>query len=328
MRTHSLAPMIGRIAVAAALLLCALQAGAQQAWPSKPIRLVVPFPPGGGADTLARPLADRLRQRLGQPVVLDNKSGAGSNIGTELVAKAPADGYTFLINTDAIAIYPLLYRNLRYDVFKELTPVAYVASSPLVMASYPELSAHSLRDFAALAKREPTRLNFANPGQGSPHHLGFELFARTAGFRIGEATYRGGGPALNDVLAGHAQVGVFTFGAVRPFLESGKLRPLAILSEKRSTLAPDLPTVAESGWPGVHVALRFVVMAPAGTPPDIVTRLSAAIADSVAEPEFAQLLRQQGYEPFVTGPAESAKLLREESTRWAPLLKAADIRLE
>lgn len=327
MRTNPLVPLMGRIAVAMALLLCALHAGAQ-AWPGKPIRLVVPFPPGGGADTLARPLAERLRQRLGQPVVLDNKSGAGSNIGTELVAKAPADGYTFLINTDAIAIYPLLYRNLRYDVFKELTAVAYVASSPLVMASSPELAARSLRDFAALAKREPARLNFANPGQGSPHHLGFELLARTAGFRIGEAIYRGGGPALNDVLAGHAQVGVFTFGAVRPFLESGKLRPLAILSERRSALVPELATVAEAGWPGVHVALRFVVMAPAGTPPDIVMRLSTAIADSVAEPEFAQLLRQQGYEPFVTGPAESTRLLREESTRWGPLLRAADIRLE
>ena len=313
--------------LAAALLICALQASAQ-AWPNRPIRLVVPFPPGGGADTLARPLAERLRQRLGQPVVLDHKTGAGSNIGTELVAKSAPDGYTFLINTDAIAIYPLLYRNLRYDVFKELVPVAYVASSPLVVASHVDVPARNLREFAALAKRDAARLNFANPGQGSPHHLGFELLARTAGFQIGQANYRGGGPALNDVIAGHAQVGVFTFGAVRPFLESGKLRPLAILSEKRSDLAPDLPTAVETGWPGVHVALRFVVMAPAGTPPEVVARMGTAIADSVAETEFAQLLRQQGYEPFVTTPAEAAKLLREEYTRWGPVLKAADIRLE
>jgi tripartite-type tricarboxylate transporter receptor subunit TctC len=313
--------------LAATLLLCALPASAQ-AWPNRPIRLVVPFPPGGGADTLARPLAERLRQRLGQPVVLEHKTGAGSNIGTELVAKAAPDGHTFLINTDAIAIYPLLYRNLRYDAFKELVPVAYVASSPLVVASHLEVPARNLREFAALAKRDPAHLNFANPGQGSPHHLGFELLARTAGFNIGQANYRGGGPALTDVLAGHAQVGVFTFGAVRPYLESGKLRPLAILSEQRSALAAELPTAVEAGFPGVHVALRFVVMAPAGTPAEVVTRMSTAIADSVAEPEFAQLLKQQGYEPFVTSPAEGAKLLREEYTRWGPVLKAADIRLE
>lgn len=327
MQTSLLSRIVHGLLVGSALLLCALQVGAQ-AWPNKPIRLIVPFPPGGGADTLARPLAERLRQRLGQPVLLENKTGAGSNIGTEFVAKAAPDGYTFLINTDAIAVYPLLYRNLRYDAFKELTPVAYVASSPLVIATHPDLPAKSVREFAALAKREPSRLNFANPGQGSPHHLGFELLARTAGFRIGEANYRGGGPALNDVMAGHAQVGVFTFGAVRQFLESGKLRPLALFSEKRSTLAPELPTVLEAGWAGVHVALRFVVMAPGGTPADVVARLSGAIADAVAEPEFAQLLKQQGYEPFVTSPAETAALLREEYNRWGPLLKAADIRLE
>jgi tripartite-type tricarboxylate transporter receptor subunit TctC len=319
--------VLRRVLVTATLLLCALQASAQ-AWPNRPIRLIVPFPPGGGADTLARPLAERLRQRLGQSIVLENKTGAGSNIGTELVARAAPDGYTFLINTDAIAIYPLLYRNLRYDVFKELAPVAYVASSPLVVASNLEVPARNLREFAELAKREPARLNFANPGQGSPHHLGFELLARTAGFNIGQANYRGGGPALTDVLAGHAQVGVFTFGAVRPYLETGKLRPLALLSEKRSDLSPELPTAVEAGWPGVHVALRFVVMAPAGTPADIITRLSAMIADSVADPEFGRLLRQQGYEPFATNPAETGKLLHDEAARWGPLLKAADIRLE
>lgn len=322
-----LAAIAARLLVAGALAFTASHTLAQ-AWPQRPIKLIVPFPPGGGADTLARPLSERLRVKLGQPVVLDNKTGAGSNIGTEFVARAPADGYTFLINTDAIAIYPLLYKNLRYDTFKDLTPVSYVASSPLLVGVNPEVPVKTVKEFVALAARDKAKLNFANPGQGSPHHLGYELMARHAGFNIGQAAYRGGGPALNDVLAGHAQIGVFTFGAVRPFIEAGKLRPLAILSDKRSDLAPDIPTVAEQGWKDVHVALRFVIMAPVGTTPDIVNRMHAAVAEIVAEPEFGKLLRQQGYEPYVTTPAETAAVLKEENRRWTPVLKALNITLD
>lgn len=323
----ALATAAARMLALGTLALAASHAAAQ-AWPQRPIKLIVPFPPGGGADTLARPLSDRLRVRLGQPVVLENKTGAGSNIGTEFVAKAPPDGYTFLINTDAIAIYPLLYKNLRYDSFKDLAPVSYVASSPLLVGVNPEVAAKGVREFVALAAKDKAKLNFANPGQGSPHHLGYELLARHANLGIGQAVYRGGGPALTDVIAGHAQIGVFTFGAVRPFVESGKLRPLAILSEKRSDLAPDIPTVAEQGWKDVHVALRFVVMAPAGTPTEIVNKMHTAIAESVADPEFGKLLRQQGYEPYVTTPAETASVLKEEYRRWTPVLKALNITLD
>jgi tripartite-type tricarboxylate transporter receptor subunit TctC len=320
------------LALASAMLagaaLLPLAANAADPWPTRPIKLIVPFPPGGGADSLARPLADRLRAKLGQSVVLENKTGAGSNIGTDFVAKAAPDGYTFLINTDAIAIYPQLYSNLRYDTFKDLAPVAFVASSPLLLAVHPSVPGRNLKEFIEAAKKDSSKLNFANPGQGSPHHLAFELLARTAGITLGQATYRGGGPALNDVVAGHAQVGMFTFGAVRQFVQAGQLKPLALLTEKRTDLAPELPTAVESGWPTVHVALRFVVMAPAGTPKEIIARMHGAIAETVQEPEFRQLLRQQGYEPFVTNPAETATLLRSEATRWAPILKAANIQLE
>lgn len=312
----------------AAALLMAAGPSLAQPYPSRPIKLIVPFPPGGGADAIARPLSDRLRQKLGQTVVIENKTGAGSNIGTAEVAHSKPDGYTLLINTDGIAIYQHLYSNLRYDVFKDLTPVGYVASSPLLLAVNPAVPGRTVKEFVDHVKKDPDKLNFANPGQGSPHHLAFELLARTAGLQVGQANYRGGGPALNDVLAGHAQIGMFTYGAVRQHLQSGALKPLALLTEKRSELAPELPTVTESGWPSVHVALRFVMMAPAGTPKDIVDKLQAAIAEIGNEPEFRQLMRQQGFETFITTPAETAALLRTEYARWGPILKAANIRLE
>ncbi|WP_053076779.1 tripartite tricarboxylate transporter substrate binding protein [Caenimonas sp. SL110] len=309
--------------------LCGLAAPAfSQPYPSKPIKLIVPFPPGGGADGLARPLSERLRAKLGQSVVIENKTGAGSNIGTAEVAQAKADGYTLLINTDAVAIYQHLYNNLRYDVFKDLAPVGYLASSPLVLAVNNNVPANNVKELIELARKSPGTLNFANPGQGSPHHLAWELLARTASINVGQATYRGGGPALNDVLAGHAQIGMFTYGAVRQFIESGKIKPLALMTETRSDLAPNLPTVVESGLKNVHVALRFVVMAPAGTPREVVAQLQTAMAEIAAEPEFRQVLRQQGYEPFVTTPAQTATLLRTEYERWGPILKAANIKLE
>ena len=299
-----------------------------QAYPSRAVKLVVPFAPGGGGDILARPLAERLGKRLGQPVVIENKSGAGGTIGTGEVTRAKPDGYTLMLNTDAIALYPYLYGNLRYDVLKELTAVGFIADSPMVLAVNTALPVNSVRDLVDLAKREPGKLNFANPGQGSPHHLAFELFVRSAGISIGQAIYRGGGPALTDVIAGHAQIGIFTYGIARQFIDAGKLKPLALFTESRSDLAPNLPTMAEAGMPGVHVALRFVVMAPTGTPTEIVAQIQSAMAEVSRDPEFRQVLRQQGYDPFVASPAQSAALLRTEHDRWGPILKAANIRLD
>ena len=328
MRPSLLVSIVGRCALAAVAWVFTMSVASADMWPSRPIKWIVPFPPGGGADALARMLSERLRAKLGQTVVLENKTGAGSNIGTEFVAKSAPDGYTFLINTDAIAIYPQLYANLRYDPFKDLAPVTFVASSPLLLAVHPSVPGKTVKEFVETAKREASKINFANPGQGSPHHLAFELLARTAGIEIGQANYRGGGPALNDVVAGHAQVGMFTYGAVRQFVQGGQLKPLALLTEKRSELAPDMPTVVEAGWPGVHVALRFVVMAPAGTPADITARLHAAIAEVSKEPDYLQQLRQAGFEAFVTSPSDTGALLRGESTRWAPILKSSGIRLD
>jgi len=302
------------------------QAGA--AYPDRPIRLVVPFSPGGGADSLARPLAEKLGQRLGQPVIIENKSGAGSHIGTSQVAGAAPDGYTLLINTDGIAIAPLLYRQLNYDFYRDLAPVSYVAQSPLVFASNKAVPVQDLRGFIALARQQPDKLNFANPGLGTPHHLAFELFAREARVQLGEAVYRGGGPSLVDVLGGHVQVGMFTLGAVRGNIATGDLKPLAVMTDRRTALAPDIPTMVESGLPEAHLDLGFVVLAPAKTPPPIIERLHREIAAVVQDPGFAAVLAQQGYEPYATTPQQTAAAFRAEYQRWKPILQELRLQLD
>ena len=314
----------------AALLVGLLAAGGAlaQAYPANPVKLIVPFAPGGGADTLARPLAERMRQRLGQPILVENRSGASSNIGTDAVAKSAPDGYTLLINTDGIGLYPLLFEKLSYDPFRDLVPITFVAETPMVLASNPNLPAANLLELIALARKEPGKLAFANPGQGAPHHLAFELFARQAGVQMLQATYRGGGPALQDVLAGHAQVGMFTLGAVLGHINAGKLRPYAVTTAVRSQVASGIPTMVEAGLAGVQANLRFVLMAPRGTPAVIVRSLHAAVVDSLQEPEFRAQLLKQGFEPLGTSPEETDRTMRQDHERWKPVLKAANIKLE
>ena len=319
-----------RAGLAGMLACCAAaaMARADAAYPDKPIRLIVPFSPGGGADSLARPLAEKLGQRLGQPVVIENKSGAGSHIGTALVANAAPDGYTLLINTDGIALAPLLYRKLNYDFQRDLAPVSYVAKSPLVFASNKAVAADNLQDFIALARKQPGTLNFANPGLGTPHHLAFELFAREAGVDLGQAVYRGGGPSLVDVLGGHVQVGMFTLGAVRGNIETGDLKPLAVMTGQRTSLAPEIPTMVESGLPDAHLDLGFVMLAPAKTPQAIMDRLHDEIAAVVRDPAFVATLNQQGYEPYSTTPRQTAEAFEAEYRRWKPILQGLNIQLD
>ena len=299
-----------------------------QAYPARPIKLIVPFPPGGGADTLARPLAERMRQRLGQPFLLENRSGASSNIGTDAVAKSAPDGYTLLINTDGIGLYPLLYQKLSYDVFRDLVPITFVAETPMVLASNPNVPANNLLELIALAKKEPDKLAFANPGQGSPHHLAFELFARQAGVQIVQANYRGGGPALQDVLAGHAQLGMFTLGAVLGHINAGKLRAYAVATAARSQAAANIPTMAEAGLPGVQANLRFVLMAPHGTAPAILRSIQSAVVESLQDPDLRSQLQKQGFELLGTSPEETDRTMRQDYERWRPILKAANIKLD
>ena len=299
-----------------------------QGFPSRSLRLIIPYPPGGGTDTLARPFAERLRGRLGQPVVLENRGGAATNIGMEAAARAPADGHTLVVNADNVALFPLLYRSLPYVLGRDLAPISYIAGSPLVLAANPAVPARTLAEFVAMARREPERLSFANPSIGSPHHLGFELFAREAGVRLTQVEYRGGGPALNDVLAGHVNLGVFSLGAVSQHFAAGTLRPYALLQPARSAMAPDIPTTAEQGLPQVVNALRFLVWAPAQTPAAIIATLHDAITEAMADPVLRETLTRAGFETMSTTPQESAAMLRAEHDRWAAILPGLNIRLD
>lgn len=317
-----------RSALALATAALAPLATQAQSWPDRPIRLILPYPPGGGTDTLARPWGERMRAKLGQPLVIENRGGAATNIGMELASRTAPDGYSLIINTDNVALFPLLYQRLAYDLFRDFSPVSYLAASPLVLAANPAVPAATLQEFAALARREPEKWTFANPSIGSPHHLGYELFAREAGIRLTQAEYRGGGPALTDVMAGHVHLGCFTLGAVKPHIEAGRLRAYAVLQPQRSAVAPDIPTTAEAGFPAAVNSLRFVMLAPARTPEEIIRRLHDASAEAMAEPALRDQLVRAGFDIMSTTPEEAANLLRAENARWAPILPGLNIRLD
>ncbi|MBY0337883.1 MAG: tripartite tricarboxylate transporter substrate binding protein [Acetobacteraceae bacterium] len=299
-----------------------------QSWPTRPIRLIIPYPPGGATDTLARPFAERMRARLGQPLVIENRGGAATSIGMEAAARAAPDGYTLVVNADNVAYFPLLYRRLPYDLFRDFVAVSNLAATPLVLGINPRVPARDLHEFVALLRREPDRWAFANPSLGAPHHLGFELFAREAGVRMLQVEYRGGGPALNDVLAGHVHLGVFSLGAVSQHFQAGTLRPLAILSPRRSGAAPDIPTTAEMGLPRVLSDLNFMLFAPSAVPRDIVTALHAAVAESMADPALRETLGRAGFDISTSTPEEAAARLRAERERWAPVLTGLNLNLE
>ncbi len=296
--------------------------------PNKTIRLIVPFSPGGGADSLARPLSDQLKNKLDRTVVIENKPGAASNIGTEFVARSTPDGSTLLINTDGIAIYPYLYSKLGYDFFKDLVPITFIAETPLVLASNKSLPPNTLKELIAFAKIEDNKFSFANPGLGTPHHLAFELFAKQAGVTAAQPVYKGGGPALQDVLAGHAQVGMFTLGAVISHINQGNLKPYAVMTEKRASSADNIPTMSEAGLPGVRAGLRFVLMAPKGTPPQTISVIYKATIESLKEPALREAYSKQGFEILGTTPEETEKIMRQDYVKWGPILNQLNIKLD
>jgi len=267
---------------------------------------------------------DTLRETA---LVLENRGGAASNIGMEHAARAPADGYTLVINADNVAFFPHLYQRLPYDLFRDFAPISYLAATPMVVASNPSVPARSLDELIALARRRPDQMNFASAGQGTPHHLAWELFQREAGIRITQVEYRGNGPAMTDVIAGHASLGIFSLGAAQPQFAAGTLRPLAVLSPTRARTAPDIPTTAEFGLPGARMALRFLLMAPAATPREIVDMLNTATRDVLSEPDLATALSRSGFDVGLSTPEEAAEELRAEYTRWEPILRDLGIRL-
>jgi len=316
------------IAVLVALLVAVVPslACAQGAYPDHAVRIVVPFPPGGPTDVLARLTADQLSQALGQPFVVENKPGAGGNIGMEQVAHAPADGYTLVLApVGNLTVSPYIYSKLPYDPVRDFAPVTVLAALPNILIVNANVPARSLRELIDLAKARPGTLNFASPGNGSGAHLAGELLKRMAGVELVHVPYNGIAPAMNAVLAGDVQVFFAQTSAALPQLKSGRVVALGVASLKRIEAAPELPTLAESGLPGFDVTSWYSIVVPAGTPADRIARLQAEIARAYAKPDVRARIGGLGAEPVANTPAEFATLLTTESSRWRTLAREANI---
>ncbi|MEO6973922.1 MAG: tripartite tricarboxylate transporter substrate binding protein [Rhodoferax sp.] len=306
------------------LALC--QAGLAQGWPQRPIKLVVPFTPGGSTDILARAIGQKLSQAWGQPVLIENVPGAGGSIGAEKVAKAAADGYTLLMgHIGTLAVNPSLYPHLPYDPVKDFAPVAWVARVPNVLAVNPSVPAHNVRELVALAKSRPAGLAYGSGGNGSAANLATEYFKQVTGAPLLHVPYRGTAPAVSDLLAGQIQV-LFTgapamLGAIR----SGQLRALAVSSPQRLGILPEVPTVAESGYPGFEADQWYGVVAPAGTPADIVAKLNTQINLALDSPELKARLTSEGAIATPDTPQAFGALIAREIARWRPVIKAGRI---
>jgi tripartite-type tricarboxylate transporter receptor subunit TctC len=299
-----------------------------QKFPDKPVRFIVPFPPGGGNDILARVLAPKLSESLGQPVVIDNRAGAGGNIGTDLAAKSAPDGYTIVIASNQVTMNPALYAKLPFDIEKDFAPIALAASVPMVLVVNPSVPAGSVKELIALAKADPGKLNYSTPGNGTPQHIAFEVFNHAAGIRIAHVPYKGTGPAIADVIGGQVQATFGTLASLEQHVKAGKLRALAVATPKRSPAMPAVPTMAESGLPGYDVSLWYSILAPAGTPAPVLARLSGDIAKALAAPDVRDRLVAQGFEVSYLNPEQMNDLMKRDIARWGKSLKDVGIKLD
>lgn len=295
-------------------------------YPIRPIKLIVPFAPGGGNDTIARTIAQRLSASLGQPVVVDNRAGAGGVLGAEMAARAAPDGYTlFLGGVGSHAINPNLQRQLPYDPIKDFAPVSLLASAPLVIVVHPSVQASSVRELIALARAKPGALNYASNGNGSSSHLAAAMFESMTATRMVHVPYKGLAPALTDLLSGQVQLMFSSVVAILPHVHAGKLKALAVTSSKRLPLVPDVPTVAESGVPGYETSSWYGILAPAGTPHEIVARLNMEIVRAVHDPQVAKALANDGAIPIGGSPEEFAAHMRAELDRLGKVIREAHI---
>jgi tripartite-type tricarboxylate transporter receptor subunit TctC len=299
-----------------------------QKFPDKPVRFIVPFPPGGGNDILARALAPKMGEFLGQPVVIDNRAGAGGNIGTDLAAKAPPDGYTILIASNQVTINPWLYSKLPFDIEKDFAAIAQIASVPMVLAVHPSVPANSVKEFIALAKAGPGKLNHSTPGNGTPQHIAFEVFNHAAGVKVTHVPYKGTGPAIADLIGGQVQSAIGTMASLEQHVKAGKLRALGVTTPRRSATMPAVPTIAEAGLPGFEVPLWYSILAPAGTPKDIVARLSAEIARALAVPETRERLTAQGFDVSYLNPDQMGELMKQDIARWQKSIREIGLKLD
>jgi tripartite-type tricarboxylate transporter receptor subunit TctC len=314
------------LCVLVAFLAAAPEAFAQS-WPTRPIRLVVPFGAGGGTDNLARIIEPLVSKGLGQPLVIENRPGGGSVIGMDAVAKAAPDGYTLVMTDTSIAVNPSL-KPLPYDSIKDFEPVSLLAAAPVILVAHPSLPAKTLQEFVALAKQQPGKFNYASGGIGASTHLGGELLKFVAGIDVAHVPYKGTGPAMNDLIGGHVHVMFSGISSARPHMDSGALRALAVTGEARNAATPAVPTFAEAGLPGVTASTYWGVLAPKGTPKDIVERVSVEFAKAIREPDVVARIAQLGYLPIAGGPADYAANIKSEIAKWAPVVKNANIKAE
>ncbi|NVM87224.1 tripartite-type tricarboxylate transporter receptor subunit TctC [Variovorax sp. SG517] len=322
------ARLVASLAAAGALFIAAASPAAAQAWPAKPVRVVIGFPPGGIVDTVARQLQPRLQAALGQPVIVDNRGGAGGTLAAAEVAKAAPDGHTLLMVFDSYATYPLVYPKLSFDIARDLQPVTQIVSNPLVLLVNPKVDARDLRSFVSLLKSQPGRLNYASVGPGSSNHLTAEYFKAVSGTFVTHIPYRGGGPAQQDLLGGQVEMMFLSAVLAQPHVKSGRLRALAQTGLQRATAYPDTPTVAESGYPGFEVNSWVGLLAPAGTPRPVIDRLQAEVKKIVADPAFAARLQEQGLTGIAGTPEQFAAVLRTEQDKWARLVRERQLSLE
>jgi tripartite-type tricarboxylate transporter receptor subunit TctC len=300
-----------------------------QSYPNKSIRLVLPYPPGGGSDTIARPLVQKLSESLGQQVIVDNRGGAGGNVGMELVARAVPDGYTIVLALTAqLAVNPALFKKVPYDPLKDYDPVIFLGNGGYILIVHPSLPVRSVKELIALAKARPGQITYASSGNGSGAHLCSELLDMMAGIKLVHIPYKGGGPALVDLLAGQAQTLFATPVASTPHIQSGRIRALAISTAKRSLGMPDLPTVAEAGVPGYDSGVWYGILAPAGTPRDIILKLNGEIARVLAQPDYRNLLVQNAIDPVGGPPEDLTKFIRSELVKWAKVVKDANVTVD
>lgn len=322
-------PILSRALAACMLLLLGAAAQAQaSAWPAKPVRLVVGFPPGGIVDTVARQLQPRLQAALGQTVIVDNRSGAGGTLAAAEVARAAPDGHTLLMVFDSYATYPLVYPKLSFDIAKDLQPVTQVASNPLVLVVNPKVQAKDFQRFVGLLKAQPGGLNYASVGPGSSNHLTAEYFKAVSGTFVTHIPYRGGGPAQQDLLGGQVEMMFLSAVLAQPHVNAGRLRALAQTGAQRAPAYAEVPTVAESGYPGFEVNSWVGLLAPAGTPRAVVDRLQAEVRKAVTAPAFQQRLREQGLTGIANTPEQFAAVLRTEQDKWARLVRERRLSLE
>jgi tripartite-type tricarboxylate transporter receptor subunit TctC len=317
------------IATAVAVGVLATPAIGQDRYPNKPIRLVVPFPAGGSTDIIGRLVAQKLSDRLGQQVVVDNRGGAGGTIGTDNAAKSPADGYTLLLSTTStLAVAPAAYSKLPYDPVRDFVPVSLVAITPYLLVVNTDVKANTLAEFVALAKSQAGKLNYASAGNGTTTHLAMEMLKDAAGIDVVHVPFKGNAPAELAVLGGEVQALFGSMPAILQQTKAGKLRPLAVGSSARSPALPDVPTVAASGYAGFEATLWLGVSAPAGTSRPVLDRLESELRAIVAMPDFRESLARNGADPISTTSAEFAKVIGEDIARYSKAVKAANIKLD